>query len=152
MNLDNELSTTEVVQLIELRCENKHIYDIKINENHLLSSTNNSNMLPMVKHGKCEGCSKTAKDTEVLHCYLCNNYFHATNCTVVEALGKGVTPSPTNLINYIKFSALSYPTGRFIWTCLRCGCIEQLASKGNMNQRVALLESLFTMWCWSFSM
>ena len=100
----------------------------------------------MVKHGKCEGCSKTAKDTEVLHCYLCNNYFHATNCTVVEALGKGVTPSPTNLINYIKFSALSYPTGRFIWTCLRCGCIEQLASEGNMNQRVALLESLFTMW------
>ena len=106
-------------------------------------------MLPLVKHGKCEGCLETAKDTEVLHCYLCNNYFHATNCTVTEALGgasKGATPSHTNLVNYIKFSAMTYPTGRFIWTCFRCGCIEQLASDDNINKRVALLESLFVMW------
>ena len=115
-------------------------------ENQLLNSTNNSNMLPLVKKGKCEGCSGTAKDTEVLHCHLCNNYFHATNCTVTEALGGGATPSHTNLTNYIKFSAITYPTGRFIWTCFRCGCIEQLASESNINQRVALLESLFTMW------
>ena len=108
----------------------------------LLEPSNNSNLLPMVKHGKCEGCSAITKDAEVLCCYLCKKHFHATNCTVTETLGSDALPSHTNLTNYSKFGSKSYPTGRFIWTCFRCGSIEELASRDNLSERVSLLEAL----------
>ena len=108
----------------------------------IMNSTNSSNSLPLVKNGKCEGCSETTRDSEVLHCYLCKNVFHVMNCTVTETLQPDALPSNTNLANFIKFSAKSYPSGTFIWTCFRCGVIKQLTSNDNIDQRVALLESL----------
>ena len=108
----------------------------------IMDSTNSSNMLALVKNGKCEGCNETARDTEVLHCYLCKNHFHAANCTIRDTLDKDALPAYTNLTNYIKFSAQNFSTGTFIWTCFRCGVVEQLASKENIEQRVSLLESL----------
>lgn len=107
-----------------------------------MNLTNDSNMLALVKKGKCEGCNETARDTEVLHCHLCKNYFHAANCTVRDTLDRDALPAFTNLTNYIKFSSQTYSTGTFIWTCFRCGVVKQLASKDNIDQRVSLLESL----------
>ena len=108
-----------------------------------MNSTNSSNSLPLVKNNKCEGCLKTARDPDILQCYLCKNHFHVINCATVNAtLKSDALPSNTNLVNYIKFSAKIYPTGTFIWTCFRCGVIKQLASNDNISQRVALLESL----------
>ena len=108
----------------------------------LLKVTDSSNMLPIVKKGKCEGCNETAKDSEVLHCYLCKNYFHAANCTVRDTLDKDALPAFTNLTNYIKFSSQNFSTGTFIWTCFRCGVVKELASPENLSQRVAVLETL----------
>ena len=51
-------------------------------------------------------------------------------------------PSNTNLTNYIKFSGKNYPTGTFVWSCFRCGVINQLSSNEAIGQRVALLEAL----------
>ena len=107
-----------------------------------MNSTSSSNQLALVKNGKCEGCNETARDTEVLHCYLCKNHFHAANCTVRDTLERDALPAFTNLTNYIKFSSQTYSTGTFIWTCFRCGVLKQLASKDNIDQRVSLLESL----------
>ena len=109
----------------------------------VIDATQQSNMLPLVKNGTCEGCLETAKDEDVLHCYLCKNFFHVSKkCPVVETLPDDALPSATNRSAFIKYSAKSYPTGSFIWTCFRCGCIKQLASKDNIDQRVALLESM----------
>ena len=107
-----------------------------------MNSTSSSNQLALVKNGKCEGCNETARDTEVLHCYLCKNHFHAANCTVRDTLDRHALPAFTNLTNYIKFSSQAYFTGTFIWTCFRCGVLKELASKDNIDQRVSLLESL----------
>ena len=112
---------------------------------NIMSSTNNSNSLPLVKSNKCEGCHKNARDPDVLQCYLCKNRFHVVNCSIVtETLQRDALPSNTNLTNFIKFSANRYPTGTFIWTCFRCGVIKQLAGNEvwHIGQRVALLESL----------
>ena len=113
----------------------------------VLNSTNSSNLLPLVKSGKCLGCNETPRDTDVLHCFLCKNYFHVINCTVTEALRNStvdseVLPSNTNLTNYCKFSSKSYTAGNFIWTCFRCGVIKELSSDDNIHQRVAVLESI----------
>ena len=108
----------------------------------LIDMTNNSNPLPMVKNGKCQGCNETATDKDVLLCCQCKNFFHVGNCTVRDSLGTDALPSKTNMSNYCKFSTTSYPTGNFTWTCFRCVCMKEVASKDNINQRVALLESL----------
>ena len=113
----------------------------------VLNSTDSSNLLPLVKSGKCLGCKETPKDTDVLHCFLCKSHFHVVNCTVAEAL-RGTTvdsevlPSNTNLINYSKFSSKIYTTGSFIWTCFRCGVIKEMSCNNNIDQRVAVLESI----------
>ena len=108
----------------------------------LSNITDSSNPLPLVTKGKCVGCNETAKDSEVLHCYLCKNYFHAVNCTVRDTLGNDALPSVTNLTNYTKFGSKTYSTGTFIWTCFRCGVVKELSSPENIGQRVAILESL----------
>ena len=108
----------------------------------VINSVDSSKSLPLVKNGKCQGCFETTRDADVLHCYLCKNYYHVMNCTVTESLGSDALPSNTNLTNFSKFSSKSYPTGTFIWTCFRCGCIQQLASKDNISQRLAVLESI----------
>ena len=113
----------------------------------VLNSTGSSNLLPLVKSGKCLGCKETPKDTDVLHCFLCKSHFHVVNCTVAEVL-RGTTadsevlPSNTNLINYSKFSSKIYTTGSFIWTCFRCGVIKEMSCNNNIDQRVAVLESI----------
>ena len=108
----------------------------------VMNLTNDSNMLALVKKGKCEGCNETALDTEVLHCHLCKNYFHAANCTVRDTLDRDALPAFTNLTNYIKFSGKNYPTGKFVWSCFRCGVINQLSSNEDIGQRVTLVEAL----------
>ena len=111
----------------------------------LINSVESTTSLPLVKNGKCQGCHETTKDGDVLCCYLCKQYYHVINCTVTEALrvsNTSVLPSNTNLTNFSKFSSLSYPTGKFIWTCFRCGSLQELASKDNINQRLAVLESI----------
>ena len=108
----------------------------------LLNLTNSSNMLPIVEKGKCLGCTETARDTDVLHCFLCKKQFHVINCAVAATLGRDDLPAKTNLTNYIKFSSQSYPTGNFIWTCFRCGVIKEMSSSDNIEQRVGVLESL----------
>ena len=107
-----------------------------------MNSTNSSNMLPLVKKGRCEGCNEVTKDHEVLHCYLCKNRFHVANCTVIDTLESDALPCYTNLTSFSKFSAKTYSTGTFIWTCFRCGVVKELSSSDNINQRVSLLESL----------
>ena len=109
----------------------------------LINTTDDSNILPMVNNGKCLGCKDTAKDLEVLCCYLCKNYFHVLNCTVVDTLPTEALPSKTNRGNYIKFCKEKFPTGNFIWTCFRCGNIKAMSSENNINERVSLLETLF---------
>ena len=99
-------------------------------------------MLPIIEKGKCLGCTETARDSDVLHCFLCKKHFHVMNCAVVATLDRDVLPAKTNLTNYIKYCSQSYPTGNFIWTCFRCGVIKELSSSDNINQRVAVLESL----------
>ena len=104
--------------------------------------TEESNPLPVIINNKCSGCLQVAKDTEVLHCHICNNHYHVANCTVVECLPAESLPSKTNITNYSKFSKLSYSTGSFTWTCFRCKSINELSSKTNLEQRVSILESL----------
>ena len=108
----------------------------------LLENTNCSNMLPQVTKGKCDGCHDTAKDIDVLSCYLCKKRFHAVGCTVVDTLSSDALPSNTNVNNFAKFSPKRYSTGSFIWTCFRCGSLKQLSSDGNISERVSILESL----------
>ena len=86
----------------------------------LINTTNDSNMLPMVKNGKCLGCNDTTKDIDVLCCYLCKNHFHVLHCPVVEVMPTDVLPSKTDRGNYIKFCKKTFSTGNFIWTQ---GCI-----------------------------
>ena len=108
----------------------------------LINTTNDSNMLPMVKNGKCLGCNDTTKDIDVLCCYLCKNRFHVLHCPVVEVMPTDVLPSKTDRGNYIKFCKKTFSSGNFIWTCFRCGNIKEIASKNNIDQRVSLLETL----------
>ena len=107
-----------------------------------MSSTDSSNSLSCVKNGTCEGCSERVRDPDVLRCYICKNKFHVMNCSVLENLPPDALPSNTNLTNYIKFSGKNYPTGTFVWSCFRCGVINQLSSNEAIGQRVALLEAL----------
>ena len=109
----------------------------------LINTTDDSNILPMVKNCKCLGCKDTAKDIEVLCCYLCKNYFHVLHCAVVDILPTDALPSKTNRGNYIKFCKEKFTTGNFIWTCFRCGNIKAMSSENNINERVSLLETLF---------
>ena len=112
-----------------------------------LNATDSSNLLPLVKSGKCLGCNETPKDTDVLHCFQCKSHFHVVNCPITEtlratAVDSEVLPSNTNLTNYSKFSSKRYTGGSFIWTCFRCGVIKDMSSDDNINQRVAVLESI----------
>ena len=108
----------------------------------LLSTTDDSNMLPIINKGKCSGCKQTAKDNDVLLCCKCKNHFHAVNCTVTSTLESDALPSNTNLTAFSKFSKKTYPTGSFSWTCFRCTCVGQVSSESNLEQRVSFLETL----------
>ena len=109
----------------------------------LTNMTERSNILPCVSNRKCEGCNEVPRDSDVLHCFLCKKHFHVLNCSVVDTLDDAL-PSDTNLKNYIKFSAKSYPSGNFIWTCFRCGCLRELVSESNIDQRLAVIETAIT--------